>query len=277
MKYYLYNPLANNGIKPGVPAEELLKTPDVKLIDATKTDFAAFFAELAPEDEVVIVGGDGTVNYLVNHVDCDQLKNNVYLLGNGSGNDFLNDIGEKPNKEILLNRYLKHLPTVRVNGLERKFINNMGFGIDGYCCEVADKIKAKTPGKKINYTSIAIKGVLYDFKPGSAEVTVDGVTRHFDNIWLAPAMKGRYCGGGMMLAPGQDRFSDKLTVMIYCGKSRLKTLIAFPKIFEGKHVEMTDRVTVITGNKVHVKFSRPCAAQIDGETVLNVNEYWAEL
>ena len=153
----------------------------------------------------------------------------------------------------------------------------MSYGIDGYCCEVADKIKAKTPGKKINYTSIAIKGVLYDFKPGSADVTVDGVTRHFDNIWLAPAMKGRYCGGGMMLAPGQDRFSDKLTVMIYCGKSRLKTLIAFPKIFEGKHVEMTDRVTVITGNKVHVKFSRPCAAQIDGETVLNVMEYEAEL
>ena len=34
--------------------------------------------------------------------------------------------------------------------------------------------------------------------------------------------------------------------------------------------------TVITGKKVHVKFSRPCAAQIDGETVLNVTEYQAE-
>ena len=276
MKYYLYNPLANNGILPGVSLEELKKT-GAQPIDATKTDYAEFFGKLEPEDEVVMVGGDGTINYLINHVDCENLKNNVYLLGNGSGNDFLNDIGEKPGKEILLNKYLKNLPVARVNGREWKYINNMSYGIDGYCCEVADKIKAKTPGKKINYTSIAIKGVLYDFKPGSADVTVDGVTRHFDNIWLAPAMKGRYCGGGMMLAPDQDRFSDKLTVMIYCGKSRLKTLIAFPKIFEGKHVEMTDRVTVITGNKVHVKFSRPCAAQIDGETVLNVMEYEAEL
>ena len=276
MKYYLYNPLANNGILSGFSAEETQKA-GIKPVDATKTDYAAFFAALAPEDEVVLVGGDGTINYLINHVDCEKLKNNVYLLGSGTGNDFLNDIGEKPGKEILLNKYLKNLPVARVNGREWKYINNMSYGIDGYCCEVADKIKAKTPGKKINYTSIAIKGVLYDFKPGSADVTVDGVTRHFDNIWLAPAMKGRYCGGGMMLAPGQDRFSDKLTVMIYCGKSRLKTLIAFPKIFEGKHVEMTDRVTVITGNKVHVKFSRPCAAQIDGETVLNLMEYEAEL
>jgi len=269
MKYYLYNPLANNGIR--------LDVPGVELLDATKTDYPSFFADLAAEDEVVLIGGDGTINHLINAVDCEKLKNKVYLLGNGSGNDFLNDIGEKPGKEILLNPYLKNLPTARVNGKEWKFINNMSYGIDGYCCEVADKIKAKTPGKKINYTSIAIKGVLYDYKPGDAVVTVDGVTREFHNIWLAPAMKGRYCGGGMMLAPGQDRFSDKLTVMIYCSRSRLQTLIAFPKIFEGKHVEMTDRVTVITGNKVHVKFTRPCAAQIDGETILNVMEYEAEL
>ena len=276
MKYYLYNPLANNGILPGIPLEEVPGS-GTKPIDATKTDFAAFFAGLAPEDEVVIVGGDGTINHLINHVDCENLKNNVYLLGNGSGNDFLNDIGEKPGREILLNKYLKNLPTVRVNGLERKYINNMGFGIDGYCCEVADEIKAKTPGKKINYTAIAIKGLLFFFKPCHAVVEVDGVKREFDNVWLAPAMKGRYYGGGMMIAPGQDRFSDKLTVVVYACRSKLKTLINFPKIFEGKHVELTDMTTVITGNKVHVRFSRPCAAQIDGDTVLNVSEYEAEL
>ena len=90
-------------------------------------------------------------------------------------------------------------------------------------------------------------------------------------------MKGRNCGGGMMLAPGQDRFSDELTVMVYACRSKLKSLMNFPKIFEGKHVELTDMTTIITGKKVHVKFSRPCAAQIDGETVLNVSEYEAEL
>ena len=108
MKYYLYNPLANNGIRLDVPGAELL--------DATKTDYPSFFADLAAEDEVVLIGGDGTINHLINAVDCEKLKNKVYLLGNGSGNDFLNDIGEKPGKEILLNPYLKNLPT---NGRER--------------------------------------------------------------------------------------------------------------------------------------------------------------
>jgi diacylglycerol kinase family enzyme len=89
-------------------------------------------------------------------------------------------------------------------------------------------------------------------------------------------MKGRYCGGGMMLAPGQDRHSGKLTVIVYMSKSKLKSLMNFPKIFEGKHVELTNMVKVIEGKKVYVRFSEPCAVQIDGETILNVREYWAE-
>ena len=58
--------------------------------------------------------------------------------------------------------------------------------------------------------------------------------------------------------------------------SKIKSLKNFPLIFEGKHVELTDMVKVIEGKKVHVKFSRPCAVQIDGETILDVTEYWAE-
>ncbi|MBR0462321.1 MAG: hypothetical protein IJJ00_06390 [Erysipelotrichaceae bacterium] len=269
MKYYLYNPLANNGIK--------VDLPGIEAIDASKLDYKEFFGNLKKDDEVVMIGGDGTINYLINEIDCEKLKNNVYLLGNGSGNDFLNDINETIGKEILLNKYLKNLPTVRVNGLERKFINNMGLGIDGYCCEVADQIKAKAPNQKINYTSIAIKGLLFHFKPGHVKIEIDGETHEFDNAWLAPTMKGRFYGGGMMIAPGQDRFSDKLTVVVYTCGSKLKTLKNFPLIFEGKHVAKTDMVKVFTGNKIHVQFSRPVAGQIDGDTVLGVTEYWAEL
>ena len=269
MKYYLYNPLANNGIKPEIAEGQ-------ELIDATTVDFGSFFDGLKEEDEVVLIGGDGTVNYLVNHYDCAKLRNNVYLLANGTGNDFLNDINEKPDHEILLNRYLTDLPTVKVNGIERKFINNMGFGIDGYCCEVADQIREKSPNEKIDYSAIAIKGLLFHFKPCHATVEVDGKTYEFDNVWIAPTMKGRFYGGGMMMAPGQDRFSGKLSVVVYMSRSKLKALMAFPSIFEGKHVEKTKMVKVIEGKKVHVKFSRPCAAQIDGDTILNVTEYWAE-
>lgn len=268
MKYYMQNPHANNGMPTDVPG--------VKNIDATKIDYAEFFAKLEKDDEVVLIGGDGTINYLINHVDPDTISNNVYIYGGGTGNDFLTDIGEKPEKEVLLNPYLKNLPTATVKGKKYRYINNMSFGIDGYCCEEADKIKAKTPNKKINYTSIAIKGLLFFFKPCHAWVEVDGVEYEFDHVWLAPAMKGRFCGGGMMLAPKQDRSSGLLTAVVYMCKSKFKCLINFPKLFDGSHVVLTDMVKMIEGKKIHVKFSRPCAVQIDGETILDVTEYWAE-
>lgn len=269
MKYYLYNQKANNGIKPDLPG--------IELTDATKIDYPEFFGSLGEDDEVVLVGGDGTINYLINHVDCENIRNNIYILGAGTGNDFLNDINEEAGKEILLNPYLKNLPVATVKGKKYKYINNMSFGIDGFCCEEADKIKARKPNKKINYTAIAIKGLLYAFKPRHAWIEVDGKQYEYDNVWLAPAMKGRYCGGGMMLAPGQDRNSDKLTVIVYMCKSKLKSLKCFPLIFDGKHVELTDMVKVIEGNHVHVRFSEPCAVQIDGETILDVSEYSADL
>ncbi|MCR4615902.1 MAG: diacylglycerol kinase family protein [Clostridiales bacterium] len=270
MKYYLYNSKANNGIKPKVPA-------GVELIDAVGMDYPKFFDDLNPEDEVVLLGGDGTLNYFVNAMKGYEIKNNVYLLGSGTGNDFFNDIEKRPGETVLVNPYITNLPTVRVNGMEQLFLNNMGFGIDGYCCEVADQIKAATPNKEINYTGIAIKGLLFHFKPCHATVTVDGETHEFDNVWIAPTMKGRYYGGGMKMAPAQDRNSDKLTVVVYMSKSKLKALTTFPSIFKGEHITKKDMVQIFTGNKIHVKFSRPCAAQIDGETVLNVTEYEAEL
>lgn len=269
MKYYLYNTLANNGIKPNLQG--------IDYIDVVGLDYKKFFDELKPEDEVTFIGGDGTISHLINELDGYEIKNNIYLFANGTGNDFMNDIEAPLDKEVLLNPYLKNLPTVHVNGINRKFINNMGLGIDGFCCEEADRIKAKTPNKKINYTAIAIKGLLYKFEPRKAIIEVDGKTYEYDNVWLAPTMKGRYYGGGMMIAPGQDRNSNVLTVVVYACKSKFYSLINFPLIFEGKHITKTDMVHIITGNKIHVKFSKPCAAQIDGDTVLNVSEYSAEL
>lgn len=266
MKYVLYNPKANNGKKPEFLSE-------VEYREVIGLDYQAFFDSLNPEDEVVFVGGDGTLNYFVNAVDTDKIKNNVYLKTSGTGNDFMNDLDNKDGSEVLLNAYIKNLPTVYVNGLERKFINGIGYGIDGYCCEVADQIRESGFTGEINYTSIAIKGLLFHFKQKNAVITVDGKEYKFKNVWLAPSMKGRFYGGGMMVAPQQDRMGDTLTVVVYHAWSKLKSLIVFPNIFKGTHVEHTEMVSVMTGKEIEVRFDVPCALQIDGETVLNVSSY----
>ena len=125
---------------------------------------------------------------------------------------------------------------VTVNGKTYRFLNGIGYGIDGYCCEVGDKLRETTEGN-INYTAIAIKGLLFHYKPTDATVTVDGVKHKFKRVWLAPTMNGKFYGGGMMPTPNQDRTVGKLSVMVYHNLGKLKALMVFPSIFKCKHVK----------------------------------------
>lgn len=271
MKYYLYNPLANNGIKPEF-IKEAENAEGVEVRELIDINYPDFLGELQEGDEVVLVGGDGTINYFVNAIEGYELKNNVYFRAAGTGNDFLRDLGASTDEEVLLNPYVTNLPVVHVKELSKRFINGIGYGIDGYCCEMGDKQKAKSD-KPVNYTSIAIKGLLFHFKPVTAKITVDGKTYEHKKVWLAPTMKGRFYGGGMMVAPAQDRKGDTLSVVVYKTGSKLKALIVFPSIFKGEHIKKEKVVQIYTGKEIHVEFDRPCALQIDGETVLDVTEY----
>jgi len=193
----------------------------------------------------------------------------------GTGNDFLKDLGKEVGCEpFSVKEYMKDLPLVEINGKKTRFLNGIGFGIDGYCCEEGDKQKAASD-KPVNYTAIAIKGLLFHYKPKNATVTVDGKEYRFKKAWIAATMKGRYYGGGMMNAPAQDRLAEdgEVTLVLFYGKGKLKTLIAFPSIFKGEHVKRTNMVAVLKGKDIRVRFDAPSALQIDGETVLNVTEY----
>ncbi len=277
MKYVLYNPLANSnkgeeGMKKAV---ELLHT-ETKVFNVVGFDIKKFFDELTEEDEVYIVGGDGTLNRIINALDDKFPSNPIYLYSAGSGNDFLKDTNEENSVFFRINNYLDNLPVVRVKGKEYYFINNAAFGIDGYCCEVGDKLR-EANAKKIDYTKIAIKGLLFHFKRVQCTVEVDGKTFKYKHTWLAPTMNGRYMGGGMMIAPNQDRLNEQgnLTNIVYHTKTKIMALINFPSIFKGTHVNKKGICTIHTGKRIKVTFSRPTAMQIDGETVSDVLEYEA--
>ncbi|MDE6791339.1 MAG: diacylglycerol kinase family protein [Clostridia bacterium] len=277
MKYkVLYNPLAGR-IDDNAFYDELkavLEGDELEYYDITKIDYAQFFAGVKQGEGVIIAGGDGTLNRYINATDGMEISAPVYYYAAGNGNDFWADIcrtaGDSP---VELAPFIKNLPEVEVNGKSYKFINGVGFGIDGYCCEVGDKLNAAE--KKVNYTGIAIKGLLFHYKPANATVTVDGVSYEFKKVWIAPTMHGRMYGGGMMPTPAQDRLNAERTVSlcVFHGSGKLKTLMIFPSLFKGEHIKKKKYVKVLSGKNITVQFDRPCALQIDGETILNVTEY----
>lgn len=282
--YILYNPAAGNSDTTRMTRlqeKECAECLNIQCIDNYKT----FFASLSPDDKIIILGGDGTLMRFANATYEIDYENEIYYLPYGTGNDFYRDAAEllgmpydlgEDSMPIKVNQFLKPLPEVTIDGNTYKFINGVGFGIDGYCCEMGDKKKAESD-KPVNYTAIAIKGLLFDYKPCGATVTVDGVSHRYERVWIAPTMNGRFYGGGMNAAPEQNRLSEdgKLTLMLFHDSSKLATLMLFPKIFTGDHVKNTKITAIHTGYEITVKFDAPQSLQIDGETFLNVTEYKA--
>ena len=276
LNYVLYNPKAGHGDC----CEKLDKLKgclegEIVEYDVTQISNAdELFKSLCADDKIIISGGDGTINKFVNSVNVEDIACDIFYYGSGSGNDFLHDIGGAVgDKPVKVNEYLVNLPTVEVGGKTYRFVNGVGYGIDGYCCEMGDKIK-ETSTKPVNYTSIAIKGLLFHFKPRVASVTVDGEKYSYKKVWIAPTMNGKFYGGGMMPTPKQDRLNnDEVSLMVFHNTGKIKTLMIFPSLFKGEHVKHTEAVAIHSGKEITVEFDRPTPLQIDGETILGVTSY----
>lgn len=272
----LYNPAAGNG-----RCREEANLLEVMYEDAALTDLTqigdmnAFLKNLEPDEKVILCGGDGTLQWFINALDGRAPEREILYYAIGSGNDFARDLGYTAQSvPFPINAYLKDLPRVCVNGEQSYFINGIGFGIDGYCCEEGDRKRARSK-KPVNYALIAIKGLFGAFKPTAATVTVDGVRHCYKKVWLAATMNGRFYGGGMMMAPQQSRANREgiVSLVVIHDVGKLRLLSIFPSIFRGEHIHEKDIVAVHTGRSVMVEFEQPKPLQIDGDTVSNIRSY----
>lgn len=275
MNYLLFNPLAQNGKGNEIKEEAKKKLeknfPSFLEINVLEFNKDSFIKGLTREDNIILIGGDGTLNHFANEIYNLNLDNKMYLFKAGTGNDFIKDLN-RSEELILLNEYLKKLPKVCVNNKEVYFLNGIGFGIDGMVCEVADDLKAKSK-KDINYTGISIRLLLTKYRCPNAKCIIDGKEYNFKKVWLASTMNGQYYGGGMKVAPSQDRLSDDLSFVVMHGSGRLRTLMIFPSIFKGEHLNKKKYCSLIKAKHVQVIFDRPTALQIDGETIKSVTSY----
>ena len=278
-KYILYNPLA--GDEQGLVSAKKLDAHYIGIeliyIDVTAiTDFADFFSNLDDEDDVIICGGDGTLNSFINNIDGLDIKNNLFYYATGSGNDFLRDL-DKPNgsEPFRINDYISDFPYLYIGEEKRRFINGIGYGLDGYVCEVGNNLR-RTKKKKINYTSLAVKAILFSFRPRNATVIIDGVAKQYTNAWLTPVMKGRFFGGGMMAAPERNRKQKDLSVVVVHGCGKFRLLRILPTVFSGTHVRFKKYIEIHHAKEVTIEYDNPCSLQVDGETVRDVKSYTAK-
>jgi len=280
MKYViLYNALSDNknGLDKAKRIEKRLSEKDeLEYVDLLKVDDMISYIKNIPSDTTpIICGGDGTICNFVTELGDEYISRDILYFPCGSGNDFARDVLGSEKREIIrLNDYIENLPVAIVNGKKYRYIDDVGFGVDGYVCEEADNLRRNT-NKSINYTLIAIKGLLFKFKSKIAKVTVDGVEYTFKKAWIASTFNGRYYGGGMKVAPNQDRNNPSHEQTFICLHScgKIKAMIVFASIFNEGHLKYTKNVTLLTGKTIEVSFDSPSAIQLDGEAVRNIKSY----
>lgn len=227
---------------------------------------------------IVVLGGDGTLNEVINGIDN---YGNVILgyIPSGSSNDLARSlkIPRKPIKSlenVLRPNKFIYLDYGEIdfkdNNLEpRKFGCSSGIGYDAGVCE---EVQRSTLKKKLNsfgagkfiYLAIAIKQ-LFTTKLQNATIIVDGIkTYKYKRVLLMSNMIHQFEGGGLKMAPDANPTDGKLSICLVHGLGRAKLMLLFPTILFGKHTHFKG-VETFNCSSIEIILDRDFAVHTDGE------------
>lgn len=229
------------------------------------------------EHTLVVVGGDGTIDEVVNGIrDCSKVT--LGYIPTGSGNDFTRALRLPTEIHAALESILDHgrkisMDVGRVSCGENtyRFAVSTGIGFDAAVCHRAavSSIKVflnKLGLGKLTYLAIALKWILSE-RPMSAEIQMDGEKiRKFEHTYFTAVMNHPYEGGGFFFCP-KARVNDRmLDVIVVSELPKWKILLLLPTAFFGKHVYFKG-ISIYRCKEIEVKMSRKLPVHADGEPI----------
>ncbi len=230
--------------------------------------------------KIVVLGGDGTVNEVINGI---HSYDDVMLgyLPTGSSNDLARSlkIPSDPLKalDMVLNghhfTYFDHGQlTIKGKRKSRKFAVSSGIGFDAVVCYEAlnskiKKVLNKIKLGKLTYGVLALKGIM-KYKPCDGELIVDGVNHiNLKNIFFAVSMIQPYEGGGCMMAPQASATDGKLSVCVFYDIAKYKILFVLPLLFWGKHTMFKKNLRLFDCKTLEIHLEQKQVIHTDGEYV----------
>ncbi|MCD7806832.1 MAG: diacylglycerol kinase family lipid kinase [Lachnospiraceae bacterium] len=229
---------------------------------------------------IILLGGDGTLNELVNGI-TDFSRVIVSYIPTGSSNDFAraHKYSTDPVKE--LTRILSSRPTlldvgetefVDTDGIGRKkrFLISSGMGFDAMVCDKVNHSRAKVLLNKVGlgqfvYLVIALKCLFFGKYPDCTLTLEDGQSFPLKKMMFSAAMMCPYEGGGFKFAPKALPDDGLLDVCTVSNLPRLFVLCALPTALPGWHVILPG-IRLHRTKSVRIRSSAPQYIHTDGET-----------
>jgi len=223
---------------------------------------------------IVAVGGDGTLNEVVNGLIVDGRADPDVKLGlipGGTGSDFGRGIGlpRDPLESAL--HLLKAEPRWFDAGrivcklgegtATRYFINVAGIGFDG---AVADRVNrsAKVGGGTIPYLSNLVI-TLFTYRNKRVHWTLDG--QAFDQVLNSVIVaNAHFFGGGMHISPNSRMDDGQFHVITLGDWGKVEFLMAVPRVYNGTHLTHP-KVKEYVGHEVTVEADGRMFLQAEGD------------
>jgi diacylglycerol kinase (ATP) len=226
-------------------------------------------------ETIVAVGGDGTVNEVVNGVVGSEVV--VFSIPLGAGNDFLRSLGIWTWREacdVLAEGEVAQIDLGLVEyrddaaGLRQRYyavLADVGFG---------SEVVRNTPrrfrhalGGNLGYLVSIYRTAIQGQAPARPmRVTVHGEIRCDEKLLLVEALNGMYGGGGLKIAPEAKMDDGRLDVFLVREMSWLKIWALFPKIWRGTHIE-DERAEYFHARDVRIETDSSARVSVDGELI----------
>ena len=248
------------------------------------TKFAGHAIELARElvekgyDEILILGGDGTLSEAINGIMRADLapevraKIQVGLMPRGTGNDWGRYWNLTKNHKQSLQRFFEGegqpidigCVTYWRNGIEhhRYFINSVGFGVDPVCCRNAEKLKYYIGSHHVNYV-FGLLAAIVQHKPQHMILSVDGKEVVNDLLFTMNIGNGPFSGGGIKQNPNANPQDGVFHGMFIRKPTFAQVCKALPNLFNGKLTELPF-VYPLVGREIEINYRKHIMIEADG-------------
>lgn len=222
---------------------------------------------------VVSVGGDGTINEVVNGL-YNAGRIEVVTLGiisTGAGSDYIRTIGipghfkracqrlMNPRRVVLDVGVVEYFSSGR--GAKRLFVNSASLGLGAEVVKATSQ-RFKTLGRKASYLMSYLTTFL-SYKNRDVSVEVDGEAES-RKVYTIVVSNGRYAGGGMLIAPDAELTDGLLNIMTIGDMNKLDLLLSLPRVYNGTHLTLP-KVTVKKAKEARISATKEISLEADGE------------
>ena len=251
---FIINPVSGTTKKKNIPKliKDVFGDSDIE-IAIRETEYAGHAKEIAAElsalgnTEIIAVGGDGTINEVVNGI-----KDSGTIFGiipSGSGNGLARHLGismrAKKAMELIKLGHTQNIDLMKINGEYSANVSGVGFD-----ALVAHQFQNSKTRGLLSYAQISMQE-FFKYKPQTYKITIDS-KEYERNAFLISFANSSQFGNNAFIAPKASLTDRLIDVCILKPFPVIATAIVFERVM-AKTINNSKFMEIIQGKKIVIK------------------------